>query len=163
MSTLLALLPPVVSARLKAVLAVVGAVAVALSTTLGPDQHWLVIVISVLTALGVYATPNLKTLTGTASAGPAAKPDDLLADADAMVRVLPVSATFRQKAEADIETAVKVAEKVFESPNVTVLADDPTVRTLPSVPVTPETPLPQVTVTPPAPENPEPPVQHVGV
>ena len=58
MNLLLPLLPESWRPYAKSVLAALGAVAVALTASLPAVPSWWPIVISVLTALGVYAQPN---------------------------------------------------------------------------------------------------------
>jgi len=59
LASLVSLLPVSWQDKAKTVVAVLGIVVGAVVQSLGSVPHWLTVVVAVLTALGVYATPNL--------------------------------------------------------------------------------------------------------
>ena len=59
LASLVSLLPVSWQDKAKTVVAVLGIVLGAVVTSLDAVPHWLTVVVAVLTALGVYAAPNL--------------------------------------------------------------------------------------------------------
>jgi hypothetical protein len=59
LSALISLLPLSWQDKAKGIVGVLGAVAFVVVTSLSSVPHWVDVVVAVLTALGVYAAPNL--------------------------------------------------------------------------------------------------------
>jgi hypothetical protein len=59
LSALISLLPVSWQDKAKGIVGVLGAVAFVVVTSLSSVPHWVDVVVAVLTALGVYAAPNL--------------------------------------------------------------------------------------------------------
>ena len=59
LDSLVSLLPAAWQDKAKGIVGILGAVAFVVVTSLGSVPHWVDVVVAVLTALGVYAAPNL--------------------------------------------------------------------------------------------------------